>query len=180
MTKKHLKLQTLKKNLLNIYKKNKDIIFDIVLFGSITKGKEYTEDIDVCIILKKKEINQIKNLKLNENIHINYLTLEELYTQPLWKTIIREGYSIVKKKKVSEIFNLNSFGLFTYTLTKLKNKSRFSQILKGYKSESILKKTKGQILKPGVILIPIEHVEHFRTFLEVWKVDYTLKYIYLE
>lgn len=50
----------------------------------------------------------------------------------------------------------------------------------GYKSESMLKKVEGKILRPGVILVPIPKVELFRTFLETWEVDYTLKMIYME
>lgn len=179
--KKHLKLQNLKKNLLFIYKKNKDKIFDIVLFGSIVKGKEkeFRKDIDVCIIFKKKDKEILKELNKLENIHINYLYLAELYSQSLWKTLIREGISIVYNKKISDIFDLDSYGLYTYDLKGLKNKSRFSQVLKGYKAEPVLEKVKGNILRPGVILVPIKNVEYFRTFLESWNVKYTLKYIYL-
>ena len=174
-----MNLQTLKKNLLNIYKKNKDKIFDIVLFGSIVKGKEIVKDIDIAIIFKTKDdviLNKVRSL----GVHVNYVLLDEIYTEDLWKTLIREGISIINNKKLSSVFGFQSYGLFTYNLTKIKRKSRFSQVLMGYKSESTLKKVKGTLLKPGVILVPIGKVEFFRTFLEVWEVDYTLKNIYIE
>lgn len=180
--KKLSKLQILKKNLLSIYKRHKKEIFDIIIFGSITKGKEreFVKDIDICIIFKglkqQKILDELNKLK---NLHINYLYLDELYIQTLWKTLIREGISIIHNKRISELFNLEPYGLYTYELKSLKNKSRFSQVLKGYKAESILKKVNGIILKPGVILIPIQNIEFFRTFLETWNVKYTLKYIYV-
>ena len=174
-----MNLQTLKKSLLNIYKKNKEKVFDIILFGSAVKGKEFVSDIDVAVIFKVRDdsvLNEIRSL----NVHVDYVLLDELYKESLWKTLIREGVSVVHGKNVSSIFGLSCYGLFTYNLTKIKRKARFSQVLMGYKSESILKKVEGNILRPGVILVPISKIELFRTFLETWEVDYTLKNIYME
>lgn len=177
--KKHLKLQNLKKNLKNIYKKNKEKLFDIVLFGSVVKGKEFIGDVDIAVIFKD-EIDRgiLKAVEsIREDIHIAYLKLDELYSQGLWVTLIREGYSLSKNKFLKDLMNLKSFGLFTYNLKNVKNKSRFSQVLRGYKSESILKKVGGEVLKPGVVIVPMDNVEYFRTFLQTWKAKYTLKYV---
>jgi len=169
----------LKKNLLSIYKKNKDKIFDIVLFGSAVKGKEFVNDIDAALVFKVKDENILSDIR-KLGVHVDYVMLDEIYDESLWKTLIREGVSVVHGKDVSSIFGFQSYGLFTYNLTSVKRKSRFSQVLMGYKSESILKKVSGKILKPGVILVPISKIELFRSFLETWKVDYTLKIIYME
>ncbi len=180
-SKKHLNLQTLKKSLLSIYKKNKDRIFDIILFGSAVKAKEFVSDIDIAVVFKAKDESVLGKIRLlGKNIHVDYVLLDELYSESLWKTLIREGISVVYNKKISSIFALQSYGLFTYNLTKIKRKARFSQVLMGYKAESMLKKVGGKILKPGVILVPIHKIELFRTFLETWEVDYTLKIIYME
>lgn len=167
--------------MLSIYRKNKDKIFDIILFGSVVKAKEFISDIDIAVVFKdKRDDSVLKTIRsIGENIHVDYVLLTELYTEGLWRTLLREGFSIVYGKRVSDIFGLQSFGLFTYNLTKIKRKARFSQVLMGYKSEPILKSVEGKILKPGVILVPMEKVELFRTFLETWKVDYTLKMIYI-
>jgi len=179
--KKHLSLQNLKKTLLNIYKNNKEKIFDIVVFGSFVKGKdiEFIGDIDICIILKQRDKPMLNDLDKLKDMHINYLYLTELYTQPLWRTLIREGISLIHNKRLFEMFEFKSYGLYVYELKGLKNKSRFSQVLNGYKSESVLKKVNGIALKPGVILVPIENVEYFRTFLDTWNVKYTLKYTFI-
>lgn len=171
----------MKKSLVNIYKKNKEIIFDIILFGSEVKGKEFASDIDIVIIFRTKDDSVLAKVRsLRANIHVDYVLLDELYKESLWKTIIREGVSVVYNRNVSSIFGLSAYGLFTYNLTKIEKKSRFSQVLMGYKSESMLKKVNGEILRAGVILVPISKVELFRTFLERWNVDYSLKFIYKE
>lgn len=178
-----MKLQSLKKSLTNIYNKNKDNVFDIVLFGSFVKSKEAVGDIDIAVIFKEKLDKEVLSSikEIDSIIHVDYLMLTELYSQPLWRTLIREGFSIVNNKKIMDSFGLKSYGIYTYDLTNLGNKkSRFSQILKGYKSESVIEKVNGVILKPGVILVPIEKIELFRTFLETWKVKYRLKYVYME
>ena len=179
VSKKHLNLPGLKKSLLGIYRKNKDKIFDIVLFGSVVKGKEFVSDIDIAVIFKIKDDSVLSKIR-TLNVHVDYVMLDELYSESLWKTLIREGVSVVYSKNVSSVFGLSSYGLFTYNITKIKRKSRFSQVLMGYKSESILKKVEGKILRPGVILVPISKLELFRTFLETWQVDYTLKTVYME
>jgi len=175
-----LNLPDLKKNLLNIYKKNRQKIFDIVLFGSVTREKQNISDVDIAVIfidsVDDKLLYDIN--KSQEHIHINYLKLTELYSESLWKIIIREGESIVHKKSLDELFGLQSYGLFSYDLTGMKRKSRFSQVLRGYKSESILKKVDGTIIKPGVLLVPTQHTEYFREFLNTWNAKYKLKFIY--
>ena len=165
-----------------IYKSNKGQIFDIILFGSAVKAKEFVSDIDIAVVFRTEKDESVLNKirSLDKLIHVDHILLSELYSESLWRTIIREGISVVSNKKIADVFGLKCFGIFTYNLTKVKRKSRFSQVLMGYKSESILKKTDGKILKPGVILIPMEKVELFRAFLETWNVDYTLKIIFME
>ncbi|MCX6707550.1 MAG: hypothetical protein NT001_05425, partial [Candidatus Woesearchaeota archaeon] len=159
---------------------DKESLFDIVIFGSILKGKEFSDDADICVIFRKKKESIIPEIERIDGAHVNYLMLDEVYEQRLWRTLIKEGFSIAKEKKLQEIFGQKNYGLFTYDIRELKKKSRFSQIMSGYKSESILKRTEGKVLKPGIALIPIENVELFRSFLEVWKAKYTLKYITME
>lgn len=169
--------------MLNIYNKNKKDVFDIFIFGSFVKKKEDFKDIDVAVVflssVKSSILSQIE--RLDKKIHTQYLKLDELYNQALWGTLFREGVSVREGKKLSDVLGLKCFGLYTYHLKSLgKRKSRFSQVLMGYKSDSMLKEVKGEILWPGVILVPIENVEYFRKFLEVWKAKYRLKYIYVE
>ena len=70
------KLQSRSKALL---KKNRKIIFDIVLFGSIVRGKYNPEDVDVAVIFKEK-ISRAKidsMLSQLKNFHAEYFFLDE-------------------------------------------------------------------------------------------------------
>ncbi|HLC46194.1 MAG TPA: nucleotidyltransferase domain-containing protein [Candidatus Nanoarchaeia archaeon] len=173
-------LQGLTKSLKKIFEAHKGSVFDIIIFGSLVKGKEDVSDQDVCVIFLKKEDKALDKVGAIPGVHSGYLMLEELYSQPLWKTLLREGYSVKSGKALAEIFGERRYGLYTYDLRGMKRKSRFSQILKGYRSESILARVNGILLKPGVVLVPIERVELFRSFLEVWKAKYSLKYISMQ
>ena len=54
----------MKFEIIKFYKKNKDIILDIIIFGSFIKGKENPKDIDILILYKnKKDIEKSYELK---------------------------------------------------------------------------------------------------------------------
>jgi len=163
-------------------KKEKNKVADIVLFGSSVKGKEFYRDIDIGVVFSysadKRIIQEIKSI--DPILHVDFVLLTELFSHGLWKTFFREGISIKTGKKISEVFGLSPFGLFTYSLRNLKNKSRFSQVMGGYKSTSMVKEAGGSVLKPGVILVPMEKIELFREFLEQWDVEYNVKIVYME
>lgn len=153
-------------------------IFDIVLFGSAVKGKGFPEDVDVCIIFKKENLKVLK--EFGKGVNVTRVLLSELYTQPLWQTLLREGFSLAHGKMLSEMLGFKSYGLYTYSTVGMKRKSRFSQVLSGYKAESMLKKTGAIAVKPGAVLVPIKKVEEFREFLDRWNAKYALKYVFVQ
>lgn len=171
-------LKALKKKSRQVYKKNKDIIFDIVAFGSTFKEKAKPSDIDICVIflssVKKNSIDKI--LGEFSECHASYLILSEIYSEPLWMTLFHEGYSLLKNKFLYKIFNLNSFIIFKYNLKKMNavQKSSFSHALFGRKRDGILYKLNGKILGRGCVMVPIEKSEKVREVLERWKVDYSI------
>ncbi len=180
-----MNLQDLKRNLKNIWAKNKDVLFDIVVIGSAEKGKESLKDVDVALIFKARErVEETNKLarQIDRSVHVSHIFLDELYTQPLWHSVLREGYSVSSEKKLLDLLGMAAFGLFTYSLKGMKPniRSRFSQVLSGYKSEPVLKQTEAVVLTPGAVLVPITKVEKFRSFLEYWKASYTLKYVWVE
>ena len=166
------------KRRLEKYLRRKEV-YDIFLIGSAVKGKAFPADIDAVIAFREKKNPSIIQEVKQEQVHAEYVTLGELFTQSLWQTIIREGYSLREKKQVSAALGLSSYGLFTFELTSLKRKARFSQVLHGYKAVSPLEEAKGKQIKPGAVIVPIEKVEYFRAFLETWNVEYGLKYCFM-
>lgn len=154
-------------------------VFDVVLFGSSIKEKYRPGDIDICIIFRQ-EMEERKRERIAEvfkGCHVEHLFLHELYKEPLWQTLIHEGFSLVKNKFVHEIFGFDSQIIFRYDLKKLDSvkKSMFSHALVGRDGEGgVLRQTKGIVLGKGCVMIPAEASEKIREFLETWGVEYSV------
>lgn len=163
----------LKKSLKNILK-NYNEIKDIVIFGSFVKNKEEPEDIDIALIVEKKDINLISKLKRDilVNIHITIITENEILTNPLTLTLINEGYSIAKEDYIRNILKIKPMKLYAYNLLHLNssNKTLFNISLK-----KTLKKINGEKISPGSVLIPIEQTGYFEEFLDAWQMKYKTK-----
>ena len=154
-------------------------VFDVVLFGSSIKDKSRPGDIDICLIfsvgVKQTEIGRIA--ALFRGCHVEHLTLSELYKEPLWQTILHEGYSLNQGKFMHEILGFRSNVLFTYNLENLSpvKKSMFSHAMFGRDGASgILGQSKGRVLGRGAIMAPVEGSERVREFLETWGVEYSV------
>jgi len=175
------KLQSKSKALL---KKNKKIIFDIVLFGSIVRGKYKPEDVDVAVIFKEK----IPRTKIDsivsqlKNFHTEYIFLDEIYSEPVWQTLISEGFSLTKNKFLHEILGMKSWFLFTYNLDNLiptEKPKFFNAVFGRTKGTGLLKELGGRSLGRGAIIVPLENVDKMREILDRWKVNYNVKKIFI-
>jgi len=166
----------------SLYKKNKELL-DIILFGSAIKGKEKPKDVDILLLFKTEVNNDIiyqmkKELdKFGIDVDIDGKTWHELFESKFLarESILSEGYSLIHKKFLFELFGYNSFSLFKYTL-KEKSQSdrmRFQYALLGRNnSEGIIKRLDAIRLASTVILVPVQNEETFTEFLEVWKLNY--------
>lgn len=162
--------------------KNKKVE-DIIVFGSSVKGKEQPEDIDICLI--GEEINEQimqeieKKLKNNVEVHITKTKYKNMFEDvTLWKTLLHEGFSIKKQRYLAELFEMQAFFLFTYSLQNLSitKKQIFNHALSGTKTnKGILKVCKGEKIGRNAVLIPEEKEEEMRAFLETWNVVYNIK-----
>ena len=165
-------------------------IFDIVLYGSTTKGKDEGRDIDILIIFenlklkKRTEISQDykKNVKeLVKNIDVKTINLKEFFDKEfLARTgVFVEGISLVYKTPFSERLGFEGYILFTYDLKNLSHnkKTKFIYALIGRKKEGMLKKLEAKHLGRGAIIVPIKNGLIFEEFLERWKINYKLKRI---
>ena len=172
------KLRSLQVLTKEIYAENREFIFDIILFGSSIKGKTKPRDTDIVVVFNQKlPQNKINNmLSLFQNCHSEYVFLEELYREPLWTTIIQEGYSLIHSEFVHSVLGFESYFLFTYDLKNLGkvSKSRFSHALFGRKKDGLLSEIGGKVFGKGCVLVPTEKSEKMRSFLETWKINYTV------
>lgn len=181
-------LEKLKKCLKDEKREN---IFDIVVFGSLVKGKVNPRDADVLVIflhgsLKERldAIQEIKNKlkpKLDLSIDIKQALLKDLFSSDfLARTgILLEGFSIFHNKKFSQTLGFDSFAIFWYNLKKLSHtqKIKFDYILAGRNQKGIIEVLHGIRLASGVVKIPIEHSLEFEEVLKNNQVNYNKKNI---
>lgn len=167
---------------------NKNIV-DILLFGSMARGKYDVMDIDICIIFREKQdmglINELSNSLENKgiNVHMSTLVIDEFFTQPhsLIRTLLKEGKSILTNKELSENFGLVINALYVYNLTSLKKSERvkFTYLIRGRNDEGFVRKNKGYFLAPSCFVIPIACDHEIKQILDMWNIKYSRKIISL-
>ena len=164
-----------------LYQNYKDKIIDILLFGSSVKGKSSPNDVDIAIILKNTKEQEIISLigkfsvYFNKDAHLNLVIIETILQNPILKTLLEEGISLIDQKQLHNKLGYESGYIFSLDLTKL-NKSKkvlFSYALHGKKEQKgILKNLNCKLVGRAVFFIPINYVEEFKAFLELWNVDF--------
>ena len=175
----------LKKNLKTIAAKQKEVE-DIIVFGSLVRGKEKPEDIDIIVIFKNKVIREVEYQirkeieKKYKNVSIISKTLTTLH-DPAFdarESILFDGKSLLKDKTLAEQYGYNPVGMFKYQFTgwsKLQ-KTKYYHALNGRNLQGGMVEELGGIkLADGAIIVPLNKIEAFKSFLEFWKVEY--KYI---
>lgn len=172
------------------FKKEHKKVFDIVLYGSTTIGKEDPNDFDFMLLLKNaKEDDRFdlafefkqKLLDLgfpHEKLDVKAINVENLFDPNFLATpgIIIEGFSLTKGEPMYKLMNGESYALFVLTLLTLdrNEKTKFQFALKGRNGPGVLEEVKGDFLGPWVFLIPIENTYKFKQFLDYWKVHYEI------
>lgn len=160
-------------------------IFDIVLYGSVAKGKFKPEDIDIIVIFRKgtlkerlQKIQSIKQkIKVGKKIDIKGILWEELFQEQFFARsgIILEGVSLFDGNPFSYKIDFEGFVLFIYGL---RNKShtekvKFNYVLSGRKDIGMVKRLEGKHIAPGVIQIPIKNSLEFEEVLKRHNINYS-------
>lgn len=179
---KNLKIYS---NLKKIFSERTDIL-DVILFGSVAKGKTEPGDIDICIIFREKIDKELIN-KLNkefEHIHFSVLTADNFFKNPhsLIRAILFEGISLITDKKLSEIYRLDAYALFSYDIKDLENskKVRFLYAIKGRKNQNgFVKDLCGKFIATNAFVIPVQKDREMIEILEAWNIKFERKQIYL-
>ena len=160
-------------------------VFDIVLYGSIVKGKEDAEDIDLLLIFKEKKLNERVEIsqRLKEilrkkipNIDIKSINLVELFEKEFLarQGMLVEGLSLLHDMKISKRLGFESYALFTYKLTNLNHneKTKFTYALIGRTSKGMIKQLTAKPLGKGAIIVPTDKSIIFENFLQRWNINY--------
>src|SRR3989344_7753740 len=172
------------KKCLESEKTNKKI-FDIIVYGSLVKGKIEARDIDILVIFLEGKLRErldmiqiIKNkIKKNfDNIDIKQILLEDLFSKEfLARTgIFLEGISIFRDRKFCETLGFGSCSLFWYSLKGMTHsqKVKFNYVLAGRNKEGIIELFNGERLAAGVIKIPIQYSLEFEGILKRSNIEY--------
>ncbi|MBU1111859.1 MAG: nucleotidyltransferase domain-containing protein [archaeon] len=165
------------------YKKNKSEIVDIILFGSVMKGKEKPNDVDLLIIFKEKKnldlahkLKSILRIKTDIPIEITIKTYSELFkkTFHIRESILTEGYSILNKINLSEGFGYKSMIMFQYQLKGKTNseRMRFYYSLYGRNSKGMLERLQAVKFTDTVIMCPVDNQEKMHAFLDSWEIEF--------
>lgn len=165
-------------------------IFDIVIYGSLAKGKTPARDIDIAVIFfewalrerldKIQEIKARLKKKTTAEIDIKQITLKELFSADfLARTgIMLEGESIFRRRKFCETLGFKANTLFWYSLTGLTHtqKVKFNYLLAGRTGmKGIITEFRGERIVSGAIKIPIHNSLEFEEILQQNTIQYKKK-----
>lgn len=181
-----------RKLLSEIRKYRSQDVFDIVVYGSIIRGKEKSNDIDIAVILnKEKSLDHKLTLAQQLRKSINFLGKEvdvkvldiKDFLDPSFiarQAILAEGFSLLHKKFLHELFGFSISVLFTYSLSRLSysKKKMFYYALKGRRGQKgLLEERGGKQISDCAIEVPLQHLEEFQTVLHMHDISFKLKYI---
>jgi len=161
-------------------------LYDLVVYGSIVKGKSYPKDIDIMGIFLEGSLKYRLEImqKIKSKLEISYsipLDVKSMLLTDFFKPeflarqgVILEGKSLIDGKNIASKFGFKGYKLFTYNLAGLNNseKTRYIYALSGRYGKGVLERAKGTSLGKGVIIVPIENSLEFEEFLESWKISY--------
>lgn len=165
------------------YQKHKGEIKDIILFGSLMRGKSSPNDIDILILFKNKLNKDIEYefkkqaAKELENISLISKTEIALY-EPSFdarEAILFEGYSLIYNENLSSRYGFDSVGMFIYKTKQMSNadKTMFYYALNGRRgSAGILDALKGIKISDNIIIFPLNQIEGAKEFFGQWEIEY--------
>ncbi|MFH1682520.1 MAG: nucleotidyltransferase domain-containing protein [Candidatus Woesearchaeota archaeon] len=162
-------------------------LVDIILFGSITRGKKKPGDIDLCLIFRDKinlELTKQIQVILGEEYHLSTLTIDNFFTDThsLTKTILLEGKSLITGKKFADNFGLVPQLSYTYDLSQEKpsKKVRFVYLLRGReKGQGIVERMGGRFMSGASFMIPLEKDAEMKEIFDGWRIKYQRKRVML-
>jgi len=174
----------------NWIKKNN--IWDIVVYGSFSRGGKNVSDIDVAVILsdkttvaKKMELSQELRRKLffkEYALDVKTIDISDLMNPGFLgrEAILAEGQSLLNKDPIAERFGFFAVAIIEYDLRKLTNsqKKMFYYAVQGRKKGTgILAKLNGKLISKGVFQVPTKNYEEIKSLLEEQKVLYCTTFV---
>jgi predicted nucleotidyltransferase len=155
---------------------------DIILFGSVMKGKEDAADIDILIVFRDsvmKSVEMALRGKLKgAPIDINSITSDEFRSEGFVarEGAYLEGYSLIREKTLAEMMGFTGIALIKYDISKIKGSKRirFYYALHGRDSKGFLDDIGGHRFAENVLACDYEVIERAKPFFETWGVEYVV------
>lgn len=166
------------------YLKKENFLVDIFIFGSVLKSKENPRDIDILLLFRFKDYKKIEDIsyeivkigkKINLNLHVEPIIIDDLHKEKVYSSILHEGFSIRNNKFISELLGFEAYSLITYSLKDktASDKVKFSYALYGRKKGAgFLASVKGKEIGRGAIIVPVSKEELVREFFGQWKAPF--------
>ncbi len=183
-------MKKLKTSLKNFLRKERYLV-DLILFGSVLKGKVKPRDIDLIALFRDHNAERIEDIiyrirkkgeDLELDLHIEPMVVDQMFDQKVYPLLLHEGFSIKYSEFIHKKLNFQPLVLVTYLLAgkSPSDKVRFSYALYGRISgEGLLSKIGGEMVGKGSILIPISQQETVRAFFKQWEIDYKEQRLFL-
>ena len=156
---------------------------DVILYGSTVRGKKNPKDVDILVLFhqkvdKKTEYEIRKTIEKDyDNVSIISKTaatvLESAFDAR--ESVLFEGKSFLTGKTLGEKYGFSSLGMFKYDFKGWNNtkRTKFYYALNGRgKEKGISQKLQCIKYSDRVVLVPLDHIELFREFLESWEMEY--------
>lgn len=165
----------------------KEDIVDIFVFGSFVKGKARPQDIDMCLIFRRKiklDIIRRAEALLGEKYHVSSLCIDNFFTNThsLAKALLLEGKSIISGSRFAGNFGLAAKLFYSYDLSSedSSKKVRFVYLLRGRNgSVGLVKSWKGEFIAPSAFFVPVEMDNAVQEVFDAWKIKYVRRKIML-
>ncbi len=171
-------------------------VVGIILFGSYSRGEqEEGSDIDLLTVFRderslKENQEEIYKITAKSNLFLQVITLtiKELKSSHLLKSVIRDGKAYYLDREMKKLLNTIyvPYALITYRMTNLKPKDKvtFIQKLEGrgkgkYRYKGLIQELNGYKVGKGVIMIPVKNLKKITEYLEKKNVDYVIRYVWV-
>ncbi len=164
----------MKKSLKKLLKKYKEIE-DFIIFGSLVKGKYEPKDIDIAVVLDKKDVSlvgEVKEYLKIKNLDIEMIKPEEIYQTRLGLNLITEGFSIKNNRFLRAKLGIAPMKIYTYGIKSL---TQTEKVLFGRGLNQMIKEVNAVKLGAGSIMIPVGKSSKFEDFLNTWDLKYKTK-----
>ena len=168
------------------FKEKNPNVWDVLLYGSIVKGKEAPNDIDIAVILTEgdpfevafrfKRVLEERGFS-PEELDVKGFLMSELFSENnlISFALLVEGYSLIKNEFLHKALNAKGYTIFKFSYSGLtgSEKVRFIYSLRGRKGHAgMLQKLNAVELAAGVVLVPVHATFEFREFLTRWRIEY--------